>query len=267
MSPPPRRVGARLIPGYVNLGHLRRGEDTDVHDAWSIERDCRCVVKMLVPGTRAAGPRERLLAEGNHLVRLVHPNLVRVYAVSERPAAVVLETLTGATLGHLIASEGRSPLDELGALAIQLASVLGYLHRNRLLHLDVKPSNLVCQDAQVRLLDLGIAAAPGATHGYGTPAYMAPEQHRGGQIDTWSDVWALGMTLYEAAAGEHPTGGEAIPAGTAVASIRTRRRLPRDIAATIDACLDLQPAGRPTLAEIRTRFSALLPPDDRPPTL
>jgi len=254
-GPPAIRPGAGIAPGYRVFGLLRRGEDVDVYDAWSDERDARVVVKALRPdraGDRTA--RRRLLEEGRTLLRLTHPNLVRAYEVIARPAPlVVLETLTGETLGHMIDGTGpRLPISELGALGVQLTSALTYLHRNGLLHLDVKPSNIVCESEQAKLIDLGIARAPGrGRKGVGTAAYMAPEQVRGGKLTPATDVWGLGVTLYEAATRATPFGDEGARGMNGPAPrIQTHRRLPRRVAELIDACLDSDPAGRPTLAQV-----------------
>ncbi len=255
-------MGTQLLPGYTCIAHLRRGEDTDVYDAWSSDRECRCIVKRVAPGAPRAA-RARLLTEGTHLNTLTHPHLVRAYEVHTRPAAVILETLTGATLSHVIEFEGRSPLAELGVLAVQLSSVLGYLHRHGLIHLDVKPSNIVCQDGQVKLIDLGIAAPPGRSRGYGSPGYMAPEQRRGGQVGPATDVWGLGRTLFEAATGE-PARREA--AQPAPPSVRTLRRLPRTLADIIDACHAVDPAQRPSLAEVVAAATPLAASGDPSPT-
>lgn len=251
MSRPLER-GQEVAPGHRVLRHLRRGEDTDVYDAWSEERTCRVIVKTLVPGTTSTSARRRLLAEGRHLLALTHPNLVRAYEVHTRPrTAIVLETLTGETLGHLIADVGRLPVAEIGALGAQLCSVVGYLHRADLLHLDIKPSNLVCQDTQTKLLDLGIARRPGPVRrGFGTPVYLSPEQASGRRVSAATDVWGIGVTLWEAATGELPFGVTGVRPERPQVAIRTRRRLPRDLAAAIDGCLARDPRERPTVAEL-----------------
>ena len=243
-------ASVEILPGYEVIAHLRRGEDTDVYDAWSHERDCRCIVKTLVPGASRTA-RARLLREGQMLVHYTHPNLVRGYEVHTSPvAAVVMETVTGETLGHLIAYSGRSPLAELCALGVHVSSVLGYLHRDGVLHLDVKPSNIVCQEEQAKLLDLGIAGAFGRSRGYGTPAYMAPEQRRGGIIGPATDVWGLGVTLYEAATGAGPFSADDPLPGRTASPIGKIRRLPRPVADVIDSCLAPVADDRPELREL-----------------
>src|SRR5690242_5153694 len=92
------------VPGYHVVEHLRRGSLMDVYDCWSVERRCRCVVKVLRPDrSQDQHASRRLVREGRLLQRLVHPHLVRAYEIVRQPRpALVLETLTGATLGYLL---------------------------------------------------------------------------------------------------------------------------------------------------------------------
>lgn len=251
-EPTPARPGEHIVAGYRVFGLLRRGEDVDVYDVWSESRDCRCVVKALRPDRIAdRGATRRLLREGRLLQNMTHPHLVRAYEVHDRPLpAVVLETLTGETLGYVIDADGtRLPVAELGALGVQLCSVLSYLHRHDVLHLDLKPSNVICQADQVKLIDLGIAQAPGRGRtGVGSDAYMAPEQVTGGSVSTASDVWGLGAVLYESATRAQPFGEDGwSPDAPPAVPVRRLRRLPAGVADTIDRCLSREPTERPPL--------------------
>ena len=253
-----------MAPGYRVFALLSRGEEVDVYDVWSDERDCRCVVKVLRPDRLSGGSaRSRLLAEGRLLHSLTHPHLVRVYEVRERPTPlVVMETLSGATLGYMIEEEGpRLPVAEIAVLGVQLCSALTYLHRTGVLHLDLKPANIICQGADAKLIDLGIARAPGRRkRGVGTPAYMAPEQVRGGMLSAATDVWGLGAVLYESATRATPFGENGWGAdGPGAVSVRRRRRLPRGVAQIIDGCLAPSPGDRPELSAVsRALRSALI---------
>ena len=201
----PAAVETALAQGVVGLALLRRGVDLDVWDAWDVERECSCVAKTLRPDRVADdAARRALLQEGRLLAGLAHPNLVRIYAVVEQPRPLlVLETVGGATLEHLLERHRRLAVPDLAELGLQLGSALGFLHRHGWLHLDLKPSNVVCDNGRAVLIDLSIARRPGrGRRGAGTRQYMAPEQARGGRVDVFSDVWGLGSVLYEAAAGE-----------------------------------------------------------------
>jgi serine/threonine protein kinase len=248
------RPGAELVPGYEVLGHLKRTLVLDVYDVWSDERRARCVAKTLRPdqleNTRA---RRALAHEARVLMALTHPHIVRCYEHIARPRpVVVLETLQGATLARLLEDRPRRrlPAADLGWLGIHLCSALSYLHRQPLLHLDVKPSNVISDNGQAKLIDLSIARPPGRLKpGIGTPEYMAPEQREGGRVDTFTDVYGLGAVLFEAA-----TGGRAV----AGSSVRGARRLPRAVVDAIDGALSPDPRGRPSLGEIEAALEALV---------
>jgi eukaryotic-like serine/threonine-protein kinase len=260
----PLGEGARVAPGYRVVEHIHRSRVLDVYDAWSDERDCRVVVKTLRPDRREdAGARRRLLAEGRLLERLSHPNIVRGYETvgGSRPA-VVMETLTGETLAHLV-DRRRRPLGaaELAQLGLQLGSALGYLHRAGIVHLDLKPSNVVAESGRAKLLDMSVARRPGRMRtGLGTWCYMAPEQARGGRVGPAADVWGLGVVLWEAASGDTPFADERHEYPQLehrVAPLRTQRRLPRTLTDAVDACLQPEPESRPPLEEVRAALASV----------
>jgi eukaryotic-like serine/threonine-protein kinase len=234
-------VGHEPVPGYRVVAHLSRGRALDAYAVWSEERDCLCVVKALRPDRlddRTA--RRRLRREGRLVERLAHPHIVRAYELIERPHPVlVLEALTGETLAYLIErSSRRLPAAELAALGLHLSSAIGYLHRQGYLHLDLKPSNVVSEAGQAKVIDFSIARPPGPANGAaGTRVYMAPEQD-GGVLTEATDVWGIGAVLYEAAAG-HRADGE---------PLRRKRRLA--FAAAVDACLEPYPKARPSITEL-----------------
>jgi eukaryotic-like serine/threonine-protein kinase len=154
----PLGAGARLGDGLEVIAHLARSNVIDVYDAWSERRGCRVAVKALRPDRRRdPGARRALLREGRLLVRLAHPHPVRGYEVTagERPV-VVLETLRGATLAALIDQRPLSPA-ETAHLGLQIGSALRYLHGEGLVHLDVKPSNVIADAGAAKLIDLSIA--------------------------------------------------------------------------------------------------------------
>ncbi len=205
---PPLSPGSTLADGYTVIGLLSRGNDLDVYDAWSAALEARCVVKTLRPD-RLDNPKDvrRLLWEGQLLTTLHHPHLVRGYEVVEEPRPMVaMETITGYTLSALLGMRrARFPLVTLAALGEQLCAALHYLHGRDILHLDLKPGNVVSEAGKAKVIDLSLAHAPGrGPAGWGTPAYMAPEQARGDEFTTASDVWAVGLILYEAATGTQP---------------------------------------------------------------
>jgi serine/threonine protein kinase len=269
------RPGTALGPGYHVIGHLARSNVLDVYDAWSRERGSRVIVKTLRPDRLDDSGAERaLIAEGRLLARLNHPHIVRAYETLRDPqAAIVLETLSGETLSHLIdRRERRLSAAELGFLGIHLCSALGYLHAREVLHLDVKPSNIVSDGGRARLIDLSVARPPGrAKAGIGTWCYMAPEQARGGPLGPEADVWGIGGVLFEAATGQCAFDGDGHDVEypqlerRATPVHRVRQRLPVELAAAIDASLAPAPLDRPTLTHLAAACerAAGLPPRER----
>ncbi|GGO84260.1 serine/threonine-protein kinase [Wenjunlia tyrosinilytica] len=296
---PPLPPGTAVAPGYEVLAHLSRTGWLDLYDTWSEERMCRCVVKVLRPDRRDEPRlRRRLVREGRWLEAFAHPHLVRAYETVESPEPfVVLETLTGETLSHLVHRlRHRMAARDVAFLGLHLCSATHYLHSRGLLHLDIKPSNVVVDRRLAKVLDLSVARAPGpAPPGVGTFCYLAPEQARGGTLSCAADVWGIGVTMYEVATGEVPfdegetyeVGGDVsdgtslgsaagVPAGRSWQSavggdgwypqledrappVGSRRNLPRGLAEAIDRCLEPGPGDRPTVGELAQTLDGLLP--------
>ncbi|WP_225837433.1 serine/threonine-protein kinase [Streptomyces sp. NK08204] len=290
----PLAPGTRPVPGYEVLAHLTRTGWLDVYDAWSEERDCRCVLKAVRTDRRGEEHLgERLLREGRWLREFTHPHLVRAYDIVASPEPlVVLETLTGETLSHLVHRLRRRPAaTDVALLGVQLCSAVHYLHGRGLLHLDLKPSNVVVDCGHAKVLDLSVARPPGpAPAGVGTLCYLAPEQARGGPLTAAADVWGIGITLYEFACGDVPfdCGGTAEEADRAedtrdpgsggrdddwypqleqsAPPIASRRRLPPALAAAVDSCLRADVSSRPTVAGLAAALTAAVPGGNRPVT-
>ena len=191
----PFAAGRELAPGYEVIGHLARSNVLDVYDAWSHERACRCVVKLLRPDRRGDERAARALQrEGRLLARLSHPHLVRGYETLREPLpAVVMETLRGETVAHLVDRRTRRlSAAELGHLGVHLCSAIAYLHGRGMLHLDLKPSNVIAEAGRAKIIDLSLARPPGRVRpGTGTWCYMPPEQARGGEVRPASDAWGI----------------------------------------------------------------------------
>jgi eukaryotic-like serine/threonine-protein kinase len=278
----PLAAGVEPAPGYRTIELLRRGRDLDVYDVWSQDRACRCVIKSVRPDRLGReGPRERLLAEGRLLQRLTHPHIVRAYEVIEEPVPmVVMETLAGETLGHMIeVREVELSAAELAQLGLHLCSAIRYLHGHGMLHLDLKPSNVIAECGRAKLIDLSVARPPGPAHaGIGTHYYLSPEQARGGELGPAADVWGIGAVLFEAATGEPAFDGpeadgedgdydesasESLDEGDYPQLTATARRidelrpLPRELADLVAACLDPSPQLRPSVDELMRRLEPL----------
>jgi serine/threonine protein kinase len=175
----------------------------------------------------------------------------------------VLEHLEGPTLAELIQGHGRLALEQLLSLGLHVASALHYLAAEDVLHLDVKPSNVV-MGAPPRLIDLSVARtraeAERVRAPLGTDAYMAPEQCRpDGGIGPPADVFGLAATLHHAVAGAAPFA----PDGQRFPQLRAApqslpRRTPPALSSLLRAGLDPTPSGRPTAAELASGLEPLV---------
>jgi serine/threonine protein kinase len=267
-GPPPFVAGERLAPGYEVIAHMSRGNNLDVYDAWSEERACRVIAKTPRPDRLEDRRTVRaLMREGRLLKKFTHPHIVRAYEVSKEPQPVViLETLTGATLAYLIDTRPRRlAISEIVHLGLHLCSALHYIHRQGVLHLDLKPSNIISESRLAKIIDLSIARSPGqGEEGTGTDQYMAPEQVTGDHLSPATDVWGVGAVLWEAATGEEPFNAEDEDdeeptyeqLERRIDPIRYYRRVPAAFASLVESCLEPDPAGRPTIEELMKGLKA-----------
>ncbi len=187
-------------------------EEPDREEAVLEEQEREVALKILREPERSAAAVRRFIREGYLLQRLEGPGLPRCYHVVEQPhPALVLELLRGNSLADALARKGPLSADRVFRIAQEILRVLAFLHQQGVVHRDVKSSNIyLCDDGRALLFDLGLAMDPEdpftTTLGdvMGTYAYMAPEQIAGAEVDLRSDLYSLGITLYEALCGERP---------------------------------------------------------------
>jgi serine/threonine protein kinase len=267
--------GDEFAPGRHALRHLGGGHRYDAYLAWDDHLHSVIVAKIVRP--HLVADREvldGLAAEAEMLERLNHPVIVRSYgAVVTGPKPhIALEHLEGPRLSTLLRKYGPLPIEQLAPLAVQLCSALHYLEAEKLVHLDVKPSNVI-MGAPPRLIDFSIARDAGEAASLvtaaGTDAYMAPEQcdpQRLGPPGPRADVWGLGVTLYRAATGERPfsdpgpddaEGPERWPQ-LAERPMPLHGRLAPAMAKPIASCLAFEPDDRPAPSELAAEFELLL---------
>ncbi|MBB4287203.1 serine/threonine-protein kinase [Roseospira goensis] len=166
----------------------------------------------------AAEMRERFIREARAVARMSHPNIVTLYEFDEKDGTgfIALEYVAGQTLkAHAAAApERRLPPEEAAEIAGRILDGLAYSHTREVTHRDIKPGNIMLTpDGQVKILDFGVArlATAGITVAgsmLGTPAYMAPEQLMGKQVDHRADLYSVGVVLYEMLTGRKPHEGD-----------------------------------------------------------
>jgi predicted Ser/Thr protein kinase len=209
-----------LSPGTVFAGRYEIGEELGrggvsvVYAARDRQVKQNVALKLLVPSPATANQaRERMRREVNAVRRLVHPNIVAVYDfVEDGPyGAVIMELVDGEDLDRRVRRAGALPADDVARIGSDVANALAAAHKSGVLHRDVKPQNiLLAKDGRARLADFGSARMDGESTItrtgaiVGTLAYMAPEVLAGRRGDARADVFALGMTLFHAAAGRLP---------------------------------------------------------------
>ena len=270
--------GAELSPGRSVVRSLGGGNRFEALLVWDEQLYSLAVAKLLRPHL-VEDPRylHELREEADALERLAHPVIVRGFdAVLEGPRPhLLLEHLEGPTLRRLIRREGHVPLEQLLPLAAHVAAALHYMAGMGMVHLDVKPENVV-MGVPPRLIDLSIAhtleRAQHVRSPLGTDAYMPPEQSlprvHPGEIGPASDVWGLGATLFHAVSGKVPFPRPKGARDDADPRVRFPQleqapralpdRVPRPLSELIARCLAKSPAARPTAAEVVDRLEPLV---------
>lgn len=267
--------GEQIVPGRFALRAIGGGWDYEVFLAWDEYLHSLVVAKLVRPHlVRDEHMLRSLRREAELVERLAHPVIVRGFGSvleGDRPH-LLLEHLEGPTLARTTRQTGSLALEQLVPLAFQLASALQYLANERVVHLDVKPGNVIL-GAPPRLVDLSVArsveAASRVQTPIGTDPYMAPEQCDPtlAEIGPAADVWGLGATLFEAVSGgvpfPRPKGfdrGDPLQrfpqlAGEVPAPLSDH---PAALAEIVFACLSFQPAERPTAGEVGDLLEPLI---------
>jgi serine/threonine protein kinase len=261
--------GDAIAPGRTVLRSLGGGRRYEVFLVWDDHRLAVLVAKLLRPELAADRAALRELAdEAEALARLAHPVLVRGFDVvtDGRFPHLLIEHLEGPTLRELIKEvRGALPLEQLLPLGLHVASALHYLAAEGMVHLDVKPDNVV-MGAPPRLIDLSVAhtvdGARRLRRPVGTDGYMAPEQcdPERGPIGPPADVFGLAATLHHAVSGVRPfarDGAARFPQLERDAA-PLPRRVPRELASLLSAALARDPAARPTAAELAAGLEPLV---------
>lgn len=226
----------------------------EVYHADDLTLDQSVALKFL-PEELSRNPKAlaRFRSEVRIARQISHPNLCRVYDIGEAEGFQFLsmEYIQGEDLRSLLRRIGRLPEDKAVEIAAQLASGLAAAHDKGVLYRDLKPANIMIDErGQARITDFGLAAAAGTVESRdirsGTPAYMAPEQWAGEEVTERSDIYSLGLVLYELFTGQRayddPTQDEITPPSSIVSN------LDPTVEKLILQCLSKDPARRPQSA-------------------
>lgn len=267
------RIGRYQIQGKLGcggMGHVYSAQDTDLGR--------RVALKVLAPGivpTQRA--LDRLIREAKAASALNHPHIVTVYDVIREGAdlAVAMELVEGESLRDHCGCGQPQPCERVIQWGRQISKALAATHEHGIVHRDIKPENLMVRtDGYIKLLDFGLAqqsvvnritsrASFSGRFG-GTLNYMSPEQTRGELVTGSSDVFSLGIVLYELATGEHPFRNSS-PLDTAYAIGNLEPKAPSALNRTIPAALDAllldmlikDPRQRPSAAEVDRRLGEI----------
>jgi Flp pilus assembly protein TadD len=259
--------------GSGGMGVVYEAEDTRLRR--------RVAIKLLPPEhSRDRAAKDRFLREARAASALDDPHICTVHDVGEHDGRlyIVMTYYEGETLKERLA-RGPLPVDEARRIAVQVARALARAHEAGIVHRDIKPANvMLTRRGEVKVLDFGIAKRSDDTtltrtgSSPGTPAYMSPEQARGEPVDGRTDLWSLGVLLYEMLAGRRPFAGDHEPAILSAVQSREPERLdrvrpevPPELARTVAKALAKEPGRRQQsaaelLGELETGTSASLMP-------
>jgi serine/threonine-protein kinase len=275
---PRRRPGARFVPGtvldrrYRIVAPVGRGGMGEVYRADDLKLGQTVALKFLPQLLENDPERRELLMEEVKAARQVsHPNVCRVWDVGEADGLhfVAMEYVDGEDLGSLLRRIGRLPEDRGVQVAREICAGLAAIHDQGLVHRDLKPSNVMLDGrGHARITDFGLAANAEAVVGgdirSGTPAYMAPETFDGREVTARSDIYSLGLVLYELFTGRHAFSSARAPTRR---DAETRPEMPSSVVRSIDPvveraimrCLEINPNERPASA---TAVAQALPGGD-----
>ncbi len=234
-------IGKTLQGKYHVTALLGKGGMAEVFKAQHITLERDVAIKVLHRGSEDPAFIDRFKREASVIARLHHPNILQVhdFDIADGLAFMVIEYLEGTTLKDKLkethAQGSRLPLKDIGRLFTQIAGAVEYAHSRGVIHRDLKPANILFNaEGQAMLTDFGISLVANSTRAtlteaiVGTPAYMSPEQGQSERGDTRSDIYSLGVMLYEMTTGKLPFDADT-PMAVIVQHITEPLPLPRTI--------------------------------------
>ncbi|MFQ5770670.1 MAG: protein kinase, partial [bacterium] len=241
----------KRIGRYILEKEIGRGSMGLIYKAWDPKLDRTVVIKQVAfdfdhNSHDVANLKDRLFREARAAGRLNHPNIVIIYDVDEEEnySYIVMEFVQGRDLKLLLEQEKIFTLLRTTNIIRQICSALNFAHQNGIVHRDIKPSNIILTNHdKVKVADFGIAQVPhlgtltqtGSI--IGTPFYMSPEQIEGRKLDGRSDIFSVGVLLYEMLTALHPFDGENIP-GVVYKIVHKEPKSPSQVNKNLPAALD-----------------------------
>jgi eukaryotic-like serine/threonine-protein kinase len=239
----------RVYSGRYELTHLiARGGMAQVYRAMDRQLDRPVALKVLFPELSVDRTFvERFRREAQAAANLSHPNIVPVFDWGEDDGAyfIVMEFIDGRPLSAVLRDAQKLQPRQIATIGAGVAAALAFAHRHGVVHRDVKPGNvLITPDGDVKVTDFGIARAVNTEESLtqtgavmGTAAYFSPEQAEGKGVDARSDIYSLGVVLYEMATGRPPFTGDS-PVAVASKHVRDLPVLPRDVNPSVPPALE-----------------------------
>jgi serine/threonine-protein kinase len=227
------RLKAALADRYAIERELGRGGMATVYLVRDLKHDCHVALKVLHPELAATLGTERFLREIRIAANLNHTHILRLLDSGEVGGFLyyVMPYVEGETLRGPMNRRRRLPVDEVLRIVDQVVSALAHAHRHHIVHLDVKPENVLLTEGNALVADFGIgkAVCDVCEHGdikvaetvAGTPAYMSPEQAMAESVDERSDVYGLACVVYEMLTGEPPFKGKSAQATLVLHTVAT----------------------------------------------
>lgn len=201
---------------YEIIGRVGAGGMSDVYKAKDHKLNRNVAIKVLKKEySKDKNFVSKFRVEAQSAASLIHPNIVNVYDVGEdnRLYYIVMELIEGITLKSYIQKKGRLSARETISIAIQIANGIECAHNNQIVHRDIKPQNImISREGKVKVTDFGIARAASSNtingNAMGSVHYISPEQAGGKYVDEKSDIYSLGITMFEMITGKVPFDGE-----------------------------------------------------------
>ena len=268
-------LGRFVITGFVGQGGMGR-----VYSAHDPDLDREVALKVIALETDASGS-ESFIREAQAASALNHPNIVTVHEVirSGSSIAIAMELVAGKSLRHVCSTA--QPVEKMALWGRQIADALAAAHARGIVHRDIKPENLMLRpDGYIKVLDFGLARLAGDRAedelGLGTLGYMSPEEVLQRPITAASDIYSLGVVLYELASGVNPFRGDSASLATRLTQLRLpgvlgqgpdvpplrakNRAIPQELDRLVRAMLSTSAANRPAASEVAQRLEAIAQP-------